>query len=187
MLPHIEAISAAASAVAAFLAIAYAVYQVSESKRVSREAAALQAHREYLAICVERPELTSSLMFAKSNGLTDFDKIETMMSKESEAYLWFAAVLLGTCEQILENVSASGPWKRIIKSQLIMHWPLLKVMWQKKWEEGYSPKLRKLVDKVVEGEPEQDWKDYVASAQTITERAEQIEAADEKNAQASNT
>ncbi|TBG96047.1 hypothetical protein [Rhizobium leguminosarum] len=72
MLDHIEAISAAASAVAAFLAIAYAVHQVSESKRVSREATALQAHREYLALCVESPELSSSLMFAKGT-VTLFD------------------------------------------------------------------------------------------------------------------
>jgi hypothetical protein len=163
MLSYMEAISAAASALAAFLALVYAVYQVSESKRVSREATALQAHREYLALCVERPELSSSLMFAKSNGLKDFSEIEKILSKESEAYLWFAAVLLGTCEQILENVSASGAWKRIIKGQLSMHWPLLEVMWHN-WRGGYSSKLQKLVDQVLDNPPESDWIDFIASA-----------------------
>ncbi|WP_373414840.1 hypothetical protein [Ensifer aridi] len=158
----LEAVSAAASALAAFLAILYAVYQVAESKRVSREATALQAHREYLALCVERPELSSSLMFAKNSGVKDFGEIEKTLSKESEAYLWFAAVLLGTCEQILENVSASGAWKRIIKGQLLMHWPLLKVMWPK-WRGGYSSKLQKLVDQVLDSPPESDWTDFIAS------------------------
>lgn len=44
-----------------------------------------------------------------------------------------------------------------------MHWPLLEVMWQK-WRGGYSTKLQKLVDQVVDNPPEPDWIDFIAGA-----------------------
>ncbi len=56
------------SGVAAVLALLYAAKQVKASRKMAREANALQSHREYLSLCVANRKLSSSLIFAKTHG-----------------------------------------------------------------------------------------------------------------------
>ncbi|ANL38310.1 hypothetical protein [Rhizobium phaseoli] len=166
---YLEATFNAISALAAVGALCYAVIQVSATKRLARESDALQAHREYLSLCLEHPGLSSSLLFAKNQKIRSFDEIDTMLSPETEAYLWFLSIVLNTCEQILENVAAKGPWRRILHNQLRIHWPALEKMWPK-WENAYGGRLRRLMAEVLALGPETDWTEYARTRQSVPDK-----------------
>ena len=154
-----EILFAGLSALAAIDAFRYAVIQVSASKRITRESNALQAHHDYPSLCLQHPELPSSLIFAKSQGVRSFDNIDTTLSKETEAYLWFLSILKNSCEHVVENVAAKGPWRRILCDLLRIHWPALKMTWPT-WEKGHGENVRRLVAEVLVAGPEAGWTKY---------------------------
>jgi hypothetical protein len=157
-----QAVAAVFGVIVAILALRYAAKQIDEGKSTSRSVDARQAHRDYLHLCVDRPELSSSLMFAKKNGLVTFAGIDDNLSMESEAYLWLLSVLLNNCEQILEGLSSSGPWRKVLHNQLRIHYPAFEVLWPG-WKNGYSNKLKSLMQEVLAAGPEQDWLDHVSN------------------------
>ena len=160
--PFTEAVSASVSALATVAAFGYAIYQVWVTKQSSRELDAQQAYRDYLKLCVERPELSSSLVFAKSRGLKTFIGADMSLTPDTEAYLWFVTIVLSTCEAILDRVASRGPWRRALKSQIRHHQPVLEAHWDK-WQKAYSERTRLLVASVLAEGPEEDWKAYMKS------------------------
>lgn len=136
------------SAIVAGGALCYAVFQVRDSRQAGRELDARATHREYLSLCMQHPELSSSIMFAKKTNRSDFHGIAEELTPESESYLWFVSILLNNCEQILESIPEKEGWREILRSQLEYHRPVLLVKW-KDWKNSYTPKTRKLVDEVI--------------------------------------
>lgn len=144
----------------AALALIFGFFQILEAKRVARETNALQSHREYLSMCLQHPELSSSLMFAMPRAITDFSEIKKMMTEESETYLWLLSILLNNCEQVLESVKDDEAWRKVLRDQLRIHYPALKALWDD-WGEGYGEKLKLLWSEVDALGPEDDWKHHV--------------------------
>ncbi|TBF36982.1 hypothetical protein ELG88_18015 [Rhizobium leguminosarum] len=150
------------SGVFAGIAVIYAIIQILEAKRAAREANALQSHREYLSLCLQHPELSSSLLFAKTNSITSFNDIRETLTRESESYLWLVSILLNNCEQVLESVKDDPAWRKVLREQLRIHLPSLDILWPY-WGKGYGEKLNRLWAEVKETGPEKDWIDYVRS------------------------
>lgn len=135
---------------ATFFAFVYAFVQVRSTLKANREAAALEAYRDYLMACVERPEFSSYHMFVDRYPNAFRGGIGDIATLEVQQYLWFLSNLLNTVEQIAEHVSISNDeWYVVIKSQLGFHWRTLDAMW-KQWGPAYSPRLGALVTAVIE-------------------------------------
>ena len=91
----------------ALVAAWYARSQITAGLQASRESSAMDAYRSYLALCIERPELSSSLLYLKKTGCGSFKGITKELSEDSERYLWFVSNLLNTGEQIVEQYATS--------------------------------------------------------------------------------
>lgn len=152
------------SAIFALAAIVYAVRQIRETKRASREANALQSHREFLSLCFQNPKYSSSLVFARNTKRTTFANITEDLELDTECYLWFVSILLNNCEQVLDSVRNDGAWRLVLSDQLRIHYPALDVLWPD-WGDGYSKRLNRLWKEVKAIGPEADWEAYVRSKQ----------------------
>ena len=56
--------AAVMAAGAAVVALFIAAWQVSESRKSASETTALQAYREYIALCIDKPHLSSWILFS---------------------------------------------------------------------------------------------------------------------------
>jgi hypothetical protein len=115
---------------------------------VSREINAFQAHKEYLQLCMEYPELSSSTMMLRHLGRANFSGILTDLTEESEKSLWFFSYILFAMEQMALNnrwiFRADPAWRRRVEDQLSYHVELLAEVWPS-WRTHYSKQLDELV------------------------------------------
>ena len=117
---------------------------------------ALETHREYLRLCVEHPQLTSSDAALVHLGRKDFIGIldDDQLSMESERVLWFLSYVLMTMEQLTETTQiGQNPdqwWRAVIKSQIKYNEGLLRVVWPE-WAKHYSDDLCKIVEETLPG------------------------------------
>lgn len=118
-----------AAAVIAFAALLAAAIQVRLGQKMSREAGALQAYREYLRLCFDHPDFSSFNMFCVRHansvqflGTDDLDE-------QSERYQWFLSILLNTVEEIVLNVSSKNEWRTALLTQLSYHRGALERIW----------------------------------------------------------
>ncbi|MBB4112767.1 hypothetical protein FHT80_002086 [Rhizobium sp. BK226] len=143
----LSALGSLVSATVAIFAFLYAKRKVTEARKHSREVQALEAYSAYLERCIQRPELSSWDMFLKhcDKGL---GPVAQAMTKDSEAYLWFVSTLITVCDQILVDVPESKIWKPTLERQLSYHDDLLLQTWSE-WRNGYHPRTKDLVDRVL--------------------------------------
>jgi len=127
--------------------------QTRHSAHVSREVTAFEAHKDYMRLCIDNPELSSSYMMHKHLNRTDFTTILNDLTPETERALWFMSYVLFAMEQlILTNVRwfrIDPAWRRTVEDQLGYHANLLKVVWPE-WESHYSPRMCRIVRDVLE-------------------------------------
>ena len=129
----------------AMAAIIPALMQVTHGRRLSREAGALQAHREFIKLCFDHPQFSSTDLFKKSHPNVDIVGIGDVLTADSERYLWFLSIMLNSCEQILNYVSSEGPWCEVVEAQLSFHAEALHSVWDE-WESHYGVQMRQLVN-----------------------------------------
>jgi hypothetical protein len=128
----------------AALALIVAGLQLRAGFKISREAGALQAYREYLRLCFEYPQFTSYFLFTNHHPNVEISSIATELTEASEKYLWFLSILLSTCEQVVSYVSAENEWRETLVVQLRFHAGTLEVVWPK-WQRNYVQSVRSLV------------------------------------------
>lgn len=143
-----SAVATTATAFIAGFALWFARRQIHSSEKISREASALEAYREYLRLCFDFPEYSSSELALETIGRKSFIQITAKVTRESEKYLWFVGILLNSAEQILHHATGQEAWRSVLKSQLSYHTPVLKVIWPD-FRFGYSRRMQRLVDEVL--------------------------------------
>ncbi len=116
--------------------------------KLSREAAALAAYRKYLELCISNPGLATYYSFSKAFDGKSFKDIRKSRSEIVDSYEWFLSYLLNTCEEILENVSSKGEWRRALQNQLNYHATALEILWPK-WRATYGCRMQRLGDSVI--------------------------------------
>jgi hypothetical protein len=136
----------------AVFSIAFVFIQSNYGATVSREINAFQAHKDYLQLCVDHPELSSSTMMLKHLKRDDFVGILDELTKESERCLWFFSYVLFAMEQMALNnrrlFRVDPAWRRRVQDQLSYHVELLEVVWPA-WQIHYSRHLDALVQKAL--------------------------------------
>lgn len=145
---YATAIGAAIAAVSLLLIL----LQVVWSARLSKQSTALDAHKEYMKLCIERPELSSSGMALKYVGVKSFEGILDTYKVKSERVLWFLSYVLYAMEQILQSskffIWTDRAWRETAKDQLRYHTLTLRAVWPS-WRFHYGPELRELVDQIL--------------------------------------
>lgn len=135
--------------VVAMAAIVPAVMQISNGRRLTHEANALHAHREFLTLCFDNPEFSSTELFKKAFPNIVLAQIGSALVPASEKYLWFLSIMLNTCEQILNSVSSEGPWSKVVEAQISYHAEALKYVWPE-WRSHYGIEIQDLVGTVLQ-------------------------------------
>lgn len=126
------------------LALLVGAAQIIMSARTSSKEGALQAHRDYLKMCFDHPEFSSTEQFLINHPE---EKLAELLSERSIAqvkYLWFLSVMLNSLEQIIEFVSAKGGWRTLAIDQVRYHYGAIEVVWYE-WQPHYGSTLRGIV------------------------------------------
>ena len=132
------------AAAGALVALVPGIIQILSGIRANREAGALQAHRDYLRLCFDNPEYSSTALFKQAHPEVYLATIEQALTPVTEKYLWFVSVLLNTCEQLILFVSSKAEWRAVAVSQLSYHADVLRVVWPS-WRTHYSAEMDVLV------------------------------------------
>jgi hypothetical protein len=119
---------------------------------VNREGAALQAHRDYLKLCFEQPEFSSTEQFIRHNPKTPLADLMAERDVASVKYLWFLSIMLSTCEQISLFVSSKDEWQAVVRDQIRYHHGAINEVWGE-WAGHYHPKLKLLVQAALDAGP----------------------------------
>lgn len=121
---------------AAFFALVFAKGQVDaarlssvEARQTAREAGALQAYRDYLRLCFEYPQFTSTEIFLQEHPDIPLATITTTLTVDGERYQWFISILLAAAEQIILYVPEDDRWVDTIVAQLRYHAPAIRLIW----------------------------------------------------------
>jgi hypothetical protein len=126
--------------------------QTRHAAYVSRQVAAIDAHKEYIRLCIQHPDLSSSLMMKQVLRGRAFDNILSELSVDSERALWFLSYVLFAMEQlVLTNVrrgKVDSAWQSSVEDQLRYHVDLLRVVWPE-WRSHYSDGMNKIVQTVL--------------------------------------
>lgn len=129
--------------------------QTFHSARVARQIAALEAHKDYIRLCIDYPEISSHELMKAHLKVEDFQSILIDMTTESEKALWFFSYVLFAMEHlILTNTYWSGvapAWQSTVEDQLGYHAELLGVVWPD-WKAHYSIEMDRVVQKVLDRE-----------------------------------
>ncbi|HEX8449933.1 MAG TPA: hypothetical protein VF652_10120 [Allosphingosinicella sp.] len=141
-----------AAAIVATLALIAAYFQIRIGARVTREAGALTAHRDYLRLCFDHPQFSSSEQFLKHVGRTALPDLLEEREPDHVKYLWFLSVLLNTAEQIINFVASEKEWRALVKDQIRYHHGAIAMCWIE-WECHYGEKLRSLVEEALADGP----------------------------------
>ena len=128
----------------ALLAILVGYFQILTSRRIAQESEAQQSYNEYLKLCIQYPQLSSTAVAVKALGFSDLASEISKETVESEQYVWFASYMLNACEKILLAVDKDGPWRSALKAQIGYHAELLSLEWSK-WSIHYSNDMDELV------------------------------------------
>lgn len=126
-----------ATIVMAIIAIFVAIWQLNVGRTETRSAQAHETYQQYLARCVEYPELAEGYI-ALSNPDPKYGQ-----------YKWFVASMLFSFEQILEAKPKDMDWVTAIRSQLRIHKVHLKGSDSVKRGEWHSS-LQKLLNEILE-------------------------------------
>jgi hypothetical protein len=141
----------AAFALGALLA---AYFQIRANAKSQREAVALQAHRDYLRLCFDNPEFSSTHAFRVRFGDAPFRGSDgSYRSMEGERYQWFLSILLNTCEQVLLHLEKSEDWRETMRRQLTYHAHALEECWPR-WKAMYGEELDILVQQAINSPPD---------------------------------
>ena len=111
---------------------------------LAREMASLQTWNDYLKLCVERPEFSSSDLFKRSFGAAKLKGLASQLEPDTERYLWFISLMLNGCEQVLLGMPASQDWWDTLADQVKYHGEAIEQIWPR-WERHYAAKMRSLV------------------------------------------
>lgn len=142
----------ALGAIIAAVSLVLILIQVVWSSRISAQANALDAHKDYIKLCIERPELSSSTMALRHIGKANFDNILDSYELESERVLWFLSYVLYAMEQVLQSSRfifwTDSAWLATAKDQLRYHLPTLRAVWPE-WRAHYGAALSSVVDELI--------------------------------------
>jgi hypothetical protein len=128
------------------------LFQARHSARVSNHLSALEAQKDYIRLCVDYPELSSSFMMSKSLNLSSFSGFLNILTPESERALWFLSYVLFAMEQSIVTYvrwAAIDPcWRKNVEDQLGYHAELLEDVWPA-WKLQYSAEMDRAVQSVL--------------------------------------
>ena len=129
----------------AVVALAYARRQIDANSETARETTALTAYREYLRLCFDFPEYSSSHLAAEALKVQNWNGITEKLTPKSERYLWMITILLNTCEQVLAAEPEDPEWRSALRDQLSYHEAALQHVWPL-WRAHYGGPLRELIE-----------------------------------------
>lgn len=137
----------------AVVSAALILLQVWSSARAARATLALETHREYIRLCIDRPELCCTRTMLAHLGRKSFDGVNDWpTTKEVEQCLWFLSYVLHTMEQILETTSflwfRNEAWHAVVRSQLSYHRGLLEQVWPTS-RKHYGSRLGAVVEEIL--------------------------------------
>lgn len=113
------------------------IMQLNRNLKFQRETVAKTTYREYLQLCIAKPDLAAGRVMKASI--------------KWEEYAWFVATLLWACEEIVEYARGNAAWMRTVRTQLGYHRAYLASDEFQKKLDLYTPRVRKLIDEVIAG------------------------------------
>jgi|GEM_PF-3153221 len=140
------------SAAVAASALGVAAFQLWMAAKVTREASALAAHRDYLRLCFDHPEYSSTEQFLAHCKLVELPDLLEERELSHVKYLWFLSELLNTAEQIVNYVASKEEWRQLVIDQIRYHHPAIKLCWIE-WECHYGEALRSIVEAALKSGP----------------------------------
>jgi hypothetical protein len=139
----------------ASLSLVAVLIQTIYSGRISRQTTAFDAHKDYMRLCIEYPELSSSYMMAKYLAPQTFETILEEPSIKGEKALWFISYVLFAMEQLVLSSETKGiarsAWLRTVEDQLGYHADLLRIVWPI-WTHHYAEAVNRIVLQVLDRE-----------------------------------
>ncbi|UVO53266.1 hypothetical protein [Sphingomonas sp. SUN039] len=136
----------------ASLSLIAVLIQTIYSGRVSRQTTAFDAHKDYMRLCIEHPELSSSYMMVKFISPLTFETILESPTIKGEKALWFMSYVLFAMEQLVLSAETRGisrsAWLRTVEDQLGYHADLLRVVWPV-WAHHYAEAVNEIVQRVL--------------------------------------
>jgi hypothetical protein len=131
------------------------LFQTRQSTIVSNQLSALQSQKDYIRVCLEYPDLSSSLMMSKTLKLTTFEGILNICKPQTERALWFLSYVLFAVEQEILTYSRRGAvdesWRQLVEEQIGYHAQLLQEVWPS-WRHMYSREMDQMVTLVLQKE-----------------------------------
>ncbi len=125
------------TALAAVIGFMLTVVQLRRNLQFQRETVAKTTYREYLKLCVERPNLASGKVEKENN------------SREWEQYKWFVSLLIWACEEVVEYAPHDEVWLANITLELGYHGTYLASDEFDCERQLYTRKVRKIIQDVV--------------------------------------
>jgi hypothetical protein len=124
------------------------LFQTKHSGRVSNSIAALESHKDYIRLCLDHPELSSSTLMKAYLKIDSFSGILDVLTPDSERALWFMSYVLFAMEQSIISVPGDKFWRTNIEDQLGYHSELLEEVWGI-WRSHYTPEMDQVVTSVL--------------------------------------
>lgn len=140
------------SAAVAASALGVAAFQLWMGAKVTREANALAAHRDYLRLCFDHPQYSSTEQFLKHLNLVELPDLLEERELSHVKYLWFLSELLNTAEQIVNYVASKEEWRQLVMDQIRYHHAAIELCWTE-WECHYGEALRSIVGDALKSGP----------------------------------
>lgn len=123
--------------------------QTSRASLMSRETIALDAHKGYILLSLQNPNLSSSYMMSKHLKIKDFAVLFTgKPTDQGEEALWFMSYVLFAMSQIIAAMPDDAYWMNLVKAQLGYHRSLVEASWPY-WGEMYNPPMRDIIQEVI--------------------------------------
>lgn len=161
LVPFATVVSAGAAALALIVGAVSLVLLMRQTRAASQTAlltTAFDAHKEYIKLCIEYPELSSSEMMLQHLKRDNFSGIFEDTTPKVEKALWFISYVLFAMEQLALSSSKEGivdpAWEATIVDQLGYHRALLIEAWPE-WKHHYSPIMDNLVQTAITHLPAQ--------------------------------
>ena len=144
-----DAATVLAAVVAAISAILILI-QIRSSAQITKASIAIESHRDYIRLCIERPELSCSDTMLRYLKRRSFDGILDEVSEETERALWFLSFGLNAMEQIFETSGNATEWNEIVAGVIGHHELLVREVWPH-WRSHYAPDFQAFVNEALVG------------------------------------
>lgn len=120
------------------------------SVKTSRAASAFQVHKEYLGLCLDKPQFSSTEQFLRSHPRERLAALAEERTLPATQYIWFLSFMLNSLEQTLEHISDQSEWRKVALSQVSYHDRAIAEVWEtQEWDEMYGTPLRSVVEEIL--------------------------------------